>query len=121
MVWKSTTQVGCAYQNCSGIFPASYGVCPIFFYILRDDDGDPVCSSRSSTYVNTAHGEMSLGSLREFSSFYLIYNVLIQPIAKTYKPEPEAWKSEVGEHALVCCYFVFIDTSGCIRVCAGLQ
>lgn len=26
VVWKGTTQVGCAVQVCSGIFPASYGV-----------------------------------------------------------------------------------------------
>jgi len=25
MVWKSTTQVGCAVALCNGIFPASYG------------------------------------------------------------------------------------------------
>ncbi|KAI0001978.1 CAP domain-containing protein [Russula vinacea] len=33
MVWKSTTQVGCAYQNCSGIFPASYGLAQ--FYVCE--------------------------------------------------------------------------------------
>lgn len=26
MVWKATTEVGCAMQECSGIFPASFGV-----------------------------------------------------------------------------------------------
>jgi Cysteine-rich secretory protein family len=26
VVWKATTQVGCAVKDCSGIFPASYGV-----------------------------------------------------------------------------------------------
>jgi hypothetical protein len=26
VVWKATTQVGCAVQDCSGIFDASYGV-----------------------------------------------------------------------------------------------
>jgi len=25
MVWKATTQVGCAVQSCGGIFPSSYG------------------------------------------------------------------------------------------------
>jgi len=28
VVWKSTTQVGCAVAKCSGIFDAKYGVCP---------------------------------------------------------------------------------------------
>jgi len=27
VVWKGTTQVGCAVATCSGIFDASYGVC----------------------------------------------------------------------------------------------
>ena len=27
VVWKGTTQVGCAVQSCSGIFAASFGVC----------------------------------------------------------------------------------------------
>ena len=26
MVWKATTQLGCAVQNCNGIFPPEYGV-----------------------------------------------------------------------------------------------
>jgi hypothetical protein len=26
VVWKATTQVGCAVQDCSGIFDASYGL-----------------------------------------------------------------------------------------------
>lgn len=27
VVWKATTEVGCAVQSCSGIFAASFGVC----------------------------------------------------------------------------------------------
>jgi len=27
VVWKSTTQVGCAQATCNGIYPESYGVC----------------------------------------------------------------------------------------------
>jgi hypothetical protein len=26
MVWKETTQLGCARANCTGIFDASYGL-----------------------------------------------------------------------------------------------
>ncbi|KAF8267771.1 CAP domain-containing protein [Lactarius quietus] len=33
IVWKSTTQVGCAVQNCSGIFDASYG--PAQYYVCE--------------------------------------------------------------------------------------
>ncbi|KAG6813083.1 hypothetical protein H0H92_014142 [Tricholoma furcatifolium] len=33
VVWKSTTQVGCAVQSCSGIFPASYGLAK--FYVCE--------------------------------------------------------------------------------------
>ena len=38
VVWKSTTQVGCAVKDCPGIFPASYGVRLkffVFFYVGR--------------------------------------------------------------------------------------
>jgi uncharacterized protein YkwD len=33
VVWKSTTQVGCAVQSCSGIFDASYG--PAQYYVCE--------------------------------------------------------------------------------------
>ncbi|KAF8271341.1 CAP domain-containing protein [Lactarius quietus] len=33
IVWKSTTQVGCAVQTCSGIFDASYG--PAQYYVCE--------------------------------------------------------------------------------------
>lgn len=74
MVWKGTTQVGCAVQKCSGIFPSSYGVSRNFF-CCGNGDGDLVCSSRTTTYVNTLPLEMLSGSSREFSSFYFLYNL----------------------------------------------
>ena len=87
MVWKATTQVGCAVQSCGGIFPSSYGVSPNFFY-CGDDNGDLVCRTRSTTYVNTTPLGMLRGSLREFSSFYYpLQYVLIRPIARTFRPE----------------------------------
>jgi hypothetical protein len=33
VVWKATTQVGCAVKDCTGIFPASYGVRLNFLFI----------------------------------------------------------------------------------------
>jgi hypothetical protein len=78
MVWKATTQVGCAVLTCPGgtIFPGD-GVSPNFFY-GGDDDGDLVCRARrarSTTYVNTSPLEMLTGSMRESSSFYYFYNL----------------------------------------------
>ncbi|KAL8283978.1 hypothetical protein RQP46_005091 [Phenoliferia psychrophenolica] len=35
LVWKSTTKVGCAVQQCEGIFDASYG--PAAFYVCEYD------------------------------------------------------------------------------------
>jgi len=33
MVWKSSTQVGCAVQDCSGIFASSFGLA--HFYVCE--------------------------------------------------------------------------------------
>ncbi len=74
VVWKSTTQVGCAVKDCSGIFPANYGVRLNFFY-THLLDGDLVCSSRTTTFVNIHPQEMLLGSLRVSSSSYFCCNL----------------------------------------------
>lgn len=36
VVWKETTEVGCAVQRCNGIFPASYGVRLNFLFFLPE-------------------------------------------------------------------------------------
>lgn len=74
VVWKSTTSVGCALQNCSDgtVLAAGDGVRlnSLFFFLpfLWDDDGNPVCRSGTTTFANTSPQEMLKGSLRESSS-----------------------------------------------------
>ncbi|KAE9389788.1 PR-1-like protein [Gymnopus androsaceus JB14] len=38
MIWKATTQLGCAVQSCNGIFPSSYRVGFVFsaYFFLQD-------------------------------------------------------------------------------------
>jgi hypothetical protein len=43
--------------------------------LLWNDDGDPVHSLRTTTFVNILPQEMLLGGFRAFSSFYIFYNM----------------------------------------------
>jgi len=67
VVWKGTTQVGCAVQDCSNIFQGSgVRLNILLICFLWDDDGNPVCRSHTFTFVNTHPQEMLLGSSRVF-------------------------------------------------------
>ena len=48
VVWKATTQLGCAVASCSGIFPASYG--PANYYVC-EVRSSPLAISHSLTLL----------------------------------------------------------------------
>lgn len=65
VVWKSSTQLGCAVKACSGIFAASDGVS--FSACLLIPAGlKSFYSWPNITLVNTRHQATTLESLREF-------------------------------------------------------
>ena len=72
MVWKATTQLGCAVTTCAPgrmtIFPASEGVRPKSFALIVGRANGPIFSRQHMSSVNTIPLAMSSGSLR-MSSF----------------------------------------------------
>lgn len=67
VVWKATTQVGCAFTSCSAgsVFAASFGVNPSLSFICHFF---LICHPRIriSMFVNTFLKETSLASLGEY-------------------------------------------------------
>ena len=88
MVWKSTTQLGCAVQSCNGIFDSSYGVRSELFSIpsLWDHANVEGPSLHNTMYVNTTPRVMSTGNMRESFTHYIPFAFLLSlSTAKTFR------------------------------------
>jgi hypothetical protein len=129
MVWKSTTQLGCAVQSCNGIFDSSYGVRSELFSTLSLWDHSDVegRSLHNTMYVNTTPLVMSKGSLRELPTHYIPFAFFLSlSTAKTFRFKCRsdiALKRWIIYH---CSSFIrsfeknlrfyhSVDTSGCTR------
>jgi hypothetical protein len=79
VVWKATTQIGCAVQTCNGIF-AGFGVRFLFIdYFGPSKLNEPLCRLPNTTFASTLSKETSLGTLGAFLFLVLAKQIIDGP------------------------------------------